>query len=411
MLRQLLERVQESRSGLIPLSSGDPALIRLLGGWGPTASGVLINEETALRATAVWSAVTLNATTVASLPLKVWRDQADGLRQPVRSQLFVDPMNANLDLMWGEGIELLVSWHLRYGDAYAFKVRNELGDKIVSLIPMLPGDVSPYLEATVNGPQKLFRVNGVTDPLTPADIMHIPGLSYDGVRGYSPIQVAREAIGSALAAEEAGARLFNSGLLNGGVLQTDQELDETQAALTKKRWQDKVAGIAKAYEVAVLDRGLKWTPATIPPKDAQWLEARQFGIAEVARIFRTPPALLFEYMATGNVEADKLGNQWLRFGLNQLLVRFERRFSYHLLPRGQFSEFERFGLLQGTPLEQAQVEQVQITSGVLTVDEARALHNRAPAPKPPAPKPPAPAPPVAQDPPADPPASEDPVTE
>ena len=368
-----------------PISSTDPALISLLGGWGPTAAGVHVSEDSALRLTAVLSAVTLEATTVASLPLKVWRDTANGRRVPVNDTLFKDPMNTELDLTWFEGLEFLAQCRARFGNAYAFKVRNELGDRVVRLIPMLVSEVRPYTEKTSAGLVKRFRVAGVADPMTPAEILHIRGWSLDGVRGLSPIAVAREAIGSAVAAEETGSRLFNSGLMNGGVLQTDQELDEDQAKLTKQRWQDKVTGVARAYEVAVLDRGLKFTPATIPPKDAQWLEARQFGVAEVARIFRIPPALLFEYMQTGNVEADKVGAQWLRFGLNQVLVSFEKRLSLHLLPRGQFCEFERGGLLQGTPKEQAEVEQIQITSGVLTVDEARALHNRPPAPKPPAP--------------------------
>lgn len=376
VLTRLLERAGAAARS-VPLSSDDPLLRRLLGGWVPTAAGVEVSEETAMRLTAVLSAVELDSSTVAGLPIKVWRDM-NGERTEQDSSLFKDPMNAELDLTWFEGLEFLVrSWDL-YGNAYAFKVRNDLGDKVVRLIPIRPEDCRPYLIRTEAGPEKRFRLQGVTDPLTAADILHVPGLSYDGCCGQSRILIAREAIGSAIAAEETGARLFNSGLMNGGVLQTDAELDEHQAELTKRRWMEKIAGVAKAYEVAVLDRGVKFTPATIPPKDAQWLEARQFGIAEVARIFRQPPALLFEYMATGNVEADKLGNQWLRFGFNQLLSRFERRLSMHLLPRGQFVEFVRAGLLQGTPKEQAEVEAIQITSGVLTVDEARALHNRPP---------------------------------
>lgn len=381
----LLRTVRAGLEGLarrsIPLGSDSPELVRLLGGFGPTAAGVNVTEQTSLRLAAVWAAVRLQSSTVAALPVKVWRDSPSGRRAPVDSTLFKDPMNIELDLSWFDGVEFLTQSMSLWGNAYAFKVRNELGDRVVRLVPMMPGDVTPYVEEN----EKRFRVQGVADYLTPVDVLHIPGFSLDGVRGLSPIRVARETLGVAIAAEEAGGRMFDAGMLQGGFLEAQGPINEKQAEEAKQRWRDKVRGVAKAYEVAVLSSGFSFKQAQIPPKDAQWIESRKFGIAEVARIFGMPPALLFEYMETGNVEADKLGNQWLRFGLNQTLVRIEKRLSMHLLPRGQFVEFERGGLLQGTPRDQAEVEKIQIDSGVLTVDEARALHNRPPLPEAPPP--------------------------
>lgn len=398
----LLRALRSTRTA-VPISGA--AILQFLGG-ARSSAGVDVSPDSAMRNMAVLRAISLTSSTVAGLPLKCYRDVVLENDTPSRveipNQLFADPMHAELDITWFEGIEFLVTSIMRQGNGYALKIRNEGGDKIVRLLPVPPDVVRCYREkksvsdvGLLGGtPRKWFDVTGIAEPLTIDDVLHIPGLSTSGVCGLSPINAAREAIGIGLAAEEVAARLFDSGLLNGGFLQAEEDLTDEQAAMAKQRWRDKVGGLVRSYEVALLSRGFKYQPATIPPKDAQFLETRQFSVAEVARLYGMPPALLFEYMATGNVEADKLGAQWVRFGLASLLKRIETRLSLHLLPRGTFCEFIADGLLRGTSKEQAEVMAIEIASGLLTVDEGRALKNRPPLPKPdptPAP-PPAPAP-------------------
>jgi HK97 family phage portal protein len=384
----LLRVLRNLNNPAIPITT--PALLQYLGG--PRSSaGVDVNPDTAMRNMAVYRAISLTAGTVASLPLKTWRDEASPGDEPpkrveIRSQLFADPMHAELDITWFEGIEFLVTSIMRHGNGYALKILNEGGTKVVRLLPVPSDVVRCYRERG----RKLFDVTGIAEPLTTAEVLHIPGLSTSGVCGLSPIDAAREAIGIGLAAEEVAGRLFDSGLLNGGFLQAEEDLTDAQALQAKQRWREKVGGLVRSYEVALLSRGFKYQPATIPPRDAQFLESRQFSVAEIARLYGMPPALLFEYMSTGNVEADKLGAQWVRFGLAALLKRVETRLSLHLLPRGTFCEFVADALLRGTSKEQAEVIQLEIAAGTLTVDEARALKNRPPLPKPdPPPAPPA----------------------
>lgn len=363
----------------IPISAA--SIVQYLGAGQRTKSGVTVDQESAMHLAAVWRAVNLTSGTVASLPIRVFRDM-NGRREEVTSSLFVDPMHP--EVTWYEGIESMVCAMLLWGNAFALKIHNEAGTAVVRLLPIHPGRVTAQQGAlTASNPSgKEFKIQGFDNVLTPDEILHIPYLSYNGLRGMSAIEYGRQAIGLSIAAEEVGASLFDSGLLNGGVLKALGDISEEQAEQVKQRWRDKTKGLVRSYEIALLSAGFEYIPATIPPEDAQWLETRRFGIEEVARIFGVPPALLFEYGSTGNVEADKLGAQWVKFGLQSLVNRIEDRLSLHLLPRGQFCEFTLDGLLRGDSLNEAEVFGMAIADGWMTVDEVRKLKNLPPLPKP-----------------------------
>lgn len=359
------------------IGSTDPHFISVMGGYGPTLSGVTVTEDSAMRNAAVWRAVNLTAGTVAGLPLKVYRDTPAG-REELDHSLFDDPMYP--ELTWYEGIETLTASVLVWGDAYALKIYNEAGTRVARMLPLDPSTVTVRRDAVTpeNPSGKLFKIAGLSEELTSAEILHIPGLSFDGVCGLSAVRMAKETLGTAIAAEQVASKMFDSGLLNGGILQAEGDMSDEQAAEAKAQWQAKTRGTVRSYEVALLSAGWKFIPTQIPPDQAQWLESRHFSVSEIARLFGMPPALLFEYMDTGNVEADKLGAQWLRFGLNALLRRIESRLSLHLLPRGTFCEFVREGLLQGTPKEQADVHAAALAGKWMTPDEVRAMHNLPP---------------------------------
>lgn len=361
------------------LSATSPEFFRLMGGFGPSLSGVSVTEHSALASAAVWRAINLTASTVASLPLKVFKDSPSGIRQPQDNTLFVDPMYP--EVTWFEGIETLTASMLLYGNGYGLKIWNEAGTKVARMLPLDPATVGVRrVEPTSDNPSgKLFRLTGVEEELTSFEVLHLPGLSFDGLKGLPVVGYAKETIGASIAAEQVAAKMFDSGLLTGGILQAETDMTDEQAEQARQRWREKTSGVVRSYEVALLSAGWKFIPTQLPPEQAQWVESRHFSVAEIARIFGMPPALLFEYGDTGNVEADKLGAQWLRFGLNGLLRRIEHRMSMHLLPRGTFCEFIREGLLQGTPKEQAEVHSLAVDKW-MTVNEVRALHNLPPLP-------------------------------
>jgi HK97 family phage portal protein len=216
--------------------------------------------------------------------------------------------------------------------------------------------------------------------LTPEDVLHIPGPGYDGVEGLSPIGVARQGIGVGLAAEEFGARHFGSGSLIAGVLQTDVALEQPQAEAVKKRWQEKTAGLGHAHEAVVLDRGLKWQPIGIPPKDAQFLETRKFAVTDVARLYGVPPHLLADTekstsWGTG-IEQQNIG--LIIFTLAAWMSRIEQRVAKECLSTKLTVDFDTAEILRGDLKSQMEAAGIAVSYGIWTGNEARKGQRLAP---------------------------------
>lgn len=361
----------------IPLS--DPAILAMFGVQASSA-GVAVTEQTALTHMAVWRAISLNSGVISTLPLKIYRDTPQG-RTEVKNPLFTDPSYP--DVTWQEFIETLLVNLLLSGDGYALKVKNEGGSQILRVLSIASDRVTLRMgdKTELNPSGKYFKVSGVEEEFTPNEIMHIPGMSRDGLKGLSPIAHAAQAIGIGLAAEDVAGRIFNSGLMNAGIIQADADLNDEQVQQVKQRWREVTAQSVKNLEIAVLSAGMHYTPTTIPPKDAQFLETRQFSVQDVARLYGVPADLLMDNSATGNTAVEQRALAWVKFGLRPFISRLERRFSMHLLPRGQFCEFELDGLLRGDSKTQAEVMAIMISTGLLTVDEGRAILNRPPLPK------------------------------
>lgn len=375
----VLRRWMEARGTYL---SSDPALAEFLGFGRRTSAGVDVSATTAMRNAAVLRAVTLIADTVAGFPIKVYRDRATptspaGEREEVTPDLFKG--EAYPDLTWFEWKELTLVHSLLWGNSYSLKVRNEGGDRIVRVLPIRPDkvDVRRVKPTNRNPSGKEFQLHGNSEALTPAEIMHIPGLGYDGVKGVSVIEWGRQAIGTAIAAEDVAAKLFDSGLLNGGFLQAERDLTEKEADTVKQRWREKVAGVVRSYEIQILAQGLKYIPATIPPKEAQWLEARQFGVQEIARLYGVPADLLMDNSATGNTNVAERATSLQRFCLQHWVDRLQNRMSVHLVPLGSFVELTTDAYLRSDAKTRADVYALALDpdKGWMTRAEVRALEN------------------------------------
>lgn len=366
----------------IPLSSA--SIIDYLGGGMPTLAGVDVSPESALRNMAVWRAVNLISGTIAGFPIKTFRDRASstspaGQREEVTLSLFQG--EAYPDLSWFEWKEITLAHQLLWGNSYSLKIRNEGGNRVARVLPLEPWRVTVERgpQSRLNPSGKRFKVSGLGGmPLTPDEILQIPAFGYDGLCGLSPISYARQAIGTAIAAEQVAAKLFDSGLLNGGFIQAERELKEGEADKIRQRWREKVAGVVRSYEVAILGNGLKYQPATIPPKDAQWLEARQFGVEEIARLYGVPADMLMDNSATGNTNVVDRATAFVKFGLQPWVDRLEDRVSHQLCPEGTFVELSMDNLLRGDTKTRAEVYASALTAKWMTVNEVRALENLPP---------------------------------
>lgn len=392
LLRQLAGALRERRADNL---YGWQTIPGSLFGSQASVAGPTVTVDNAVQIVAVFRALSLLAGTLASLPLKAFRME-DGSPVPVPSMLLEfpggrDPISGiphpgapTAMALWEQLYLDLFSW----GNAYAVKVPNVVRSEYVRLERLVPWRVDPKLvkpsRSGLGGMAgKVFGVlddNGHETLAGPADVMHVRGFGPNQERGLSPIGCARQALGLAVAAEEYGARLFGSGSLLGGVLQTDQELENTDAQALKDRWMQKVAGLQHAHEIAVLDRGAKFVPTSLPPEDAQFIQSRKFGVTEVARLYGIPPHLLGDVEVSSSwgtgIEQQTLG--FVAYTLRNPATRAEQVVSNELLPRGQFARIDFTDLLRGDAPSRFEAYSKAIAGSILTVNEARDLEGRPP---------------------------------
>ncbi|MFC9085351.1 phage portal protein [Nocardiopsis dassonvillei] len=357
----------------------DASLVEWLGGGRPGTAGQVVTETTALRMAAVWRCVWLISFVCSSLPLHVYqrgtRDQAD-------VPLLDDPHPEMTDVeLWGLTYTHKATW----GNAYVQKIRNRAG-QIVELWPITPdrvqvGKTSP---SRTERPMKLFKVTddwGVEHALTSREILHLPGLGYDGVCGLSPIRAAAEGIGMGLAAERYGAKLFGSGSTMSGILQVEQRLTKEAADALKTRWQSRVGGVENAHEIAVLDSGAKFESTTMPNRDSQFIESRSFQISEVARYFGVPQFLMgqTEKSTSWGTGLEQQALAWVTFDLGPAwLSRHEARITKELTGSGQFAKYNVEGLLRGDTAARGAFYRIMREVGAFSANDIRALEDRPP---------------------------------
>ncbi|MBL3669055.1 phage portal protein [Streptomyces sp. M2CJ-2] len=362
-----------------PLTS--QALAEFLGG-AQSDAGVAVSETTALRASPVYRAVSLIAGVSAALPLPAYKD---GTREKVRSELLKNP---HPDLTPVELWRFAYTYRVLWGNTYIQKVRD--GAKQVRELWPLSADrvhVDRVKPSEANPSGKLFDVTddwGVRHVLTPYEILHIPGLGYDGLTGCSPVRLAMQGIGLAQAAEKSAARLFGSGNMIGGVLQTEQRLDPDQAARLKERWKAKMSGVHNSHEIAVLDSGASYKPVAMPNTDAQFLESRQFQVLEIARMFGVPPFLLMstEKSTSWGTGLEQQAQGWVTFDLNPTwLTPTEQRVTKELLPPTEYANYQMGGLLRGDSAARATFYRAMRDVGGFSADDIRALEELPPLPE------------------------------
>lgn len=263
----------------------DATLLDVLGG-SPTDAGISVSPEGAMRMTAVYRAVAMVSGVIAGLPLHAYRHTATG-RERVELGFLEEPAEdlTPYELWEHVGRNLLV-----HGNAYLRIYRDGLG-RVRSLWPLHPPFVTPERLAGDGPRPKRYRLAD-GQVLTADQVMHVPGLSYDGISGLSPIALARQGIGLSLAAEAFGARMFGRGALVPGALQTDLPLEREAAERLQADWAAKTSGGGNQWRVPVLHSGAKFVPIALPPADVQYIEARKFGVTEIARLYGLPPHLL-----------------------------------------------------------------------------------------------------------------------
>lgn len=345
-------------------------------GIGTSDAGVPVTELTSLGAAAVFRAVSLIAGSIGGLPMPTFRQIDDGTRQTVTSFLDDRPAGPAYDTTPFEWKETLTAQALLWGNAYAVHVYNE-GGGLVGALPYHPSCVVVDWErvggvATGRKAYQISDVDGRVRVLTQDQITHIPGLSFDGLRGYSVLTVARNSLGKSIAADRAAARAYGSGAAISGIVSPDDDAQEFEAGEIKAQLDQKVAGWEHAAEVAVVNRRLKFTPWTMSMVDAQFIESRQFEVTEVARWFGVPPHLLMDpgAVSTWGTGVEIQNRSLARYTLQPWTTRIQQRVS-RMLSNPRYVEFDYSGLVRPAAEVDIPLQIALVAAGLITPNEAR----------------------------------------
>ncbi|MCH3955253.1 phage portal protein [Garciella nitratireducens] len=353
--------------------------------FGGTTSGKPVNEHTAMQMTAVYSCVRILAEAVAGLPLHLYKYTASGSKEKALSHplyfLLHDEPNPEMSSFVFR--ETLMTHLLLWGNAYAQIIRNGKGE-VIALYPLMPNRMSvdrdysgalyyTYTRYSDEAP----TMNGMTVTLRPSDVLHIPGLGFDGLVGYSPIAMAKNAIGMAIACEEYGAKFFANGAAPGGVLEHPGTIKDPQKV--RDSWNAAYQGSSNSHRVAVLEEGMKYQSIGISPEQAQFLETRKFQINEIARIFRVPPHMVgdLEKSSFSNIEQQSL--EFVKYTLDPWVIRWEQAISRSLLRPDEkklyFAKFNVDGLLRGDYVSRMNGYATARQNGWMSANDIRELEN------------------------------------
>ena len=352
---------------------------------GGTTSGKSVTERSAMQMTAVYSCVRILAEAVAGLPLHLYRYNDDGGKEkaidhPLYRLLHDEP---NPEMSSFVFRETLMTHLLLWGNAYAQVIRNGKNE-VVALYPLMPNKMSVDRDGSgqlyysyYRGTDEAIRDKEHTVILKPTDVLHIPGLGFDGLVGYSPIAMAKNAIGMAIACEEFGARFFANGAAPSGVLEHPGTIRDPSRL--RETWQSQFGGASNSGKVAILEEGMKYTPISISPEQAQFLETRKFQINEIARIFRVPPHMVgdLEKSSFSNIEQQSL--EFVKYTLDPWVIRWEQSLQRALLGFGEkekyFFKFNLEGLLRGDYQSRMNGYAIGRQNGWMSANDIRELEN------------------------------------
>jgi HK97 family phage portal protein len=380
--KQALDAFRSHWSG--PLSASSPEIARLFNAT-PVSSGVAVNETTALNYSAVWAAVGLISSQVGNLPCPLWRKLPGGGKERYTShplyRIVHDRPNPEMSAFTFR--ETLQAHVLTWGNAYAEIERNG-ADRVAALWPITPDRVMPFRRSADSPLQyRVQQPNGGEVFMASADMLHIPGLGFDGVSGYSVIQKARESIGLGLATERFGGSFFGNGATFGGVISYK---GPRPTELSDKNYTEslnaKHQGVDRAHKLLALYNDATYTRMGIPPNDAQFLESRTFQIDEVARWFNLPPHKLKELARSTNNNIEHQNLEYYIDCLSPWLERWDQELNEKLvspLERNQQEiEFVAAGLLRGDSAGRGVFYREQFNTASIIPNEIREIENRNP---------------------------------
>lgn len=381
----ILDRIEKREATLKATLKNAPDWLSEALGAAPGPTGVRVTPEKALGITAFWNGVRTISQSIAGLPLEVYERMDDGSRRlarehPVYRLLHMRPNPYMTPYTFKE---IRAAHVLVWGDSFAEIERDHAG-RPVALWPLLPDRTG----VEVRDGRKVFWtiVNGVKVYLSADRVLHVPGLGFDGLRGYSVVKIFRDSLGLTIAANEYGAQFFGNSGRPSGVLLHPGKLDDVERRRIREEWNQLHTGLTKAQRTAVLWGGMKFESISIPPEDAQFLQTRSMQIDEVARILNINPILLqkTDGATTWGTAIGHFLTAFAKFTIVPWLEREEDVLNWDLFSdkeRGRYyCKYNIAALLRGDLKTQAEVLEIERRNGIINADEWRELTERNPLP-------------------------------
>lgn len=357
---------------------------KMLQQYGSTSAGKVVNEQTAMQLTTVYACVRTIAEAVAGLPLHLYRYTDSGKEKAVDNSLYYllhDEPNPEMSSFTFR--ETLMTHLLLSGNAYAQKIFDNRG-QVIALYPLMPTQMNVLRDSSGKLVYQYTYTPSDSKPGTPKtvnlsseEVLHIPGLGFNGLVGFSPIAMARNALGLAMATEEFGSKFFANGAQPSGVLEHPGTIKDPEKL--RNEWQRNFGGSSNSNKTAVLEEGLKYHPISIPPDQAQFLESRKFQVNEICRIFRMPPHMVGDLEKSSFNNIEQMSLEFVKYTLDSWVCRWEQGLKRSLL-RGDdkkkyFWKFNVDGLLRGDYVSRMNGYAVGRQNGWLSANDIRALED------------------------------------
>jgi HK97 family phage portal protein len=345
---------------------------------GHDSSGENVNEYTALNYSAVFNAISLISGTIAALPLNLMRRSGDTTAPETNHTLYpVLHSKANAYMTSMAVRECMISHVLTWGNGYLEVVRDRMG-QISELWPITPNRVTPKMKD-----DRLvyeIRIDGQILILERENILHIPGLGFDGFMGYSIVGMAAKSIGLGMAMETFGSNYFGQGTHPGVIASHPGKLSDVAHKNLRDSLVSTYSGLGKSHRLMLLEEGMKLEKVGVPPNDSQFLESRQFQIPEIARWFNLPPHKLKDLTKSSfsNIESEQIS--YVTDSLLPWAVRIEQNLNMQLLTKQEIKSGLYFnhifeGLLRGSSTDRAGFYSTMFNIGAMSINEIRAKEN------------------------------------
>jgi len=345
----------------------------------PTQAGVDVNEYNSLGNSAVFNAIVIIAQTIGSLPLHLFRRNGENKGTLATDHPLYDVLHsqANPFMSAMAARETAGNHMVSWGNSYQEKVRDGAG-RIRELWPMTPNRVK--VEVQAGQPVYVITINNQEIRLTRDQVLHIPGLGFDGLMGYSVLKMARESIAMGLATEQFGARFFGEGTHPSAVVEHPQALGQETHDRLKDSLANAYSGLGKSHRLLILEEGMVMKPISVPPEDAQFLQTREFNVVEIARWFNLNPYKLKDLSRATFSNIEHAAIDHVVDSIRPWLERIEQNYDYQLLTpadraAGLYTKHSVEGLLRGDSVSRADFYMKLFGIGAISPNEIRALED------------------------------------